>query len=189
MVTKIAGKLTQILEYNVACRWDLYLDHAEGLANQLLGNEKVAYDLYRRSTQRGVVEKIWSPTDEAAFSASFPLWKHHPSIADAGKANFELLQCKVGIGITADIVINLGINMFRFWSVLSWTRLSTSDLRIKEYLHETAKHLKSIGFSENEAAPVMVALLAKVFDFNEVPAEFLITPKPLPEEVKRLLQT
>ncbi len=166
MLVSVANQVTSSLSPSLAVRWDLYLDFAEGTAHHLAGNEPKAYTLLARAADRAMSEKNWGVAEEAAFLTSFALWEQNPSLLKAAEANYHLFISRQKIGLTAQFCETLGINMYRFWGAMTWRRLAATDLKVKEFLHDSAKELKKDGFDEKSAAPIMVALLLKAFDHD-----------------------
>jgi tetratricopeptide (TPR) repeat protein len=187
-LTEIAGRVTRSMDPNLASRWNPYLDYQEGVAQDLLGQKSESYKLMRRAAQRALIDKNWALGYEAAFAASFKLWEHHPSLGDAGRANFEMFLCCEGLGLSAELVENLGTNMYRFWSASNWRRLKESDFKVKEYLSNSAQDLRRTNFSEQEAGPIMVSLLIAAFSHDRLHRDRLIFSKPLPPEIEARLK-
>jgi hypothetical protein len=86
----------------------------------------------------------------------------------------------------------IGINLFDFWRQLEYRRLSEHDLLAKQYIIDGAKSLESAGFDNETAAPVMILLIARVFDFEHPTLEWAqmeagVLYIPIPDDVKEKL--
>lgn len=99
--------------------------------------------------------------------------------------------CAGDVATTSRLRI-IGINLYDFWRQLEYRRLSEHDLKAKQYIIDSAKSLESAGFEDETAAPIMILLISKVFDFEDpalewakVEAGVLFTP--IPEGVKEKL--
>tara|TARA_B110001454_G_scaffold28073_1_gene27447 strand:+ start:39741 stop:43679 length:3939 start_codon:yes stop_codon:yes gene_type:complete len=186
-VVEITRNIVSDIDSTLADRWSARLDYYEGLSCLLSGASHRAYNLFRRACRDALSKEIWDIGESAAFSASFELWQQHPSLLDAGTASFDLLKVIEAQSPNADKIRVLGINLYKFWSVCSWGRLSTSDYQIKDRLFDGAKVLKSHSFTEEEASPVMVALLKKSFgDYDSTKPT--ISSKKIPDEVLKILE-
>jgi hypothetical protein len=99
--------------------------------------------------------------------------------------------CDGDVATTSRLRI-IGINLFDFWRELEYRRLSEHDLRAKQYILDSAKSLESAGFDDETAAPVMILLISKVFDYDHPTLEWAqmeagILHIPIPDDIKEKL--
>lgn len=99
--------------------------------------------------------------------------------------------CAADVATTSRLRI-IGINLFDFWRQLEYRRLSEHDLKAKQFILDSAKSLESAGFDDETAAPVMILLITRLYEF-EAPAlewaemEAGVLFIPIPEDVKEKL--
>jgi len=86
----------------------------------------------------------------------------------------------------------LGQNLYNFWASIQYRRLSEHDLRAKRFLRDCAVAMKKAGMEAEQAAPIMLMLLGRVFrhtgsgtEFAEEKSRMLIGL--LPSSVKEAL--
>jgi hypothetical protein len=96
--------------------------------------------------------------------------------------------CEGDVATTSRLRI-IGINLFDFWRQLEYRRLSEHDLKAKQYILDSAKSLESAGFDDETAAPVMILLISKVFDYDHPTLEWAqmeagVLHIPIPDDVK-----
>ena len=96
--------------------------------------------------------------------------------------------CASGAAITSRLRI-IGINLFDFWRQLEYRRLSEHDLKAKQFIIDGAKSLQKAGFDDDSAAPVMILLISKAFDFEDPGLEWAqmetaVLGIPVPEDIK-----
>lgn len=187
-VIYIIEQVIGTLDLSIKSRWDLTLQFHKGQAMYLLNEYRQAYSLLRKVSKQAIIEKYWEIGDESAVLTSFPMSEQHPSISDFGESNYELFVCREGLGLNHDMITNLGVNMFRYWSGIICNRLAIKDLQINEFLLESAKKLKEEGFTENEAALIMVALLLKVFQHNKKHDKLLSFSRTPPDAILKRLK-
>jgi hypothetical protein len=99
--------------------------------------------------------------------------------------------CAGDVATTSRLRI-IGINLYDFWRQLEYRRLSEHDLKAKQFVLDSAKSLESAGFDDETAAPVMILLISKVFDFDHPTLEWAqmeagVLFIPIPEDVKEKL--
>ena len=186
--------LTQNFSESMARGWDIHLDSARGVYYQLNGEKKQSFMLHKRVLDRALNDEYWDVGKEAAVVTGFQLWQMHTSIPEIAQSHYDLFRCMEGRGLTKETqenVSNLGIELFRLWSKLECRKLPTGNLRPIKYLCDPAHKLLDKGYSESQAAPIMVLLLLKCFDhfsnYKEVLDVLEITKEP-PEEIKTLLE-
>jgi len=97
--------------------------------------------------------------------------------------------CAGGVATTSRLRI-IGINLFDFWRQLEYRRLSELDLKAKQFVIDSAKSLEKAGFDDDRAAPIMILLISKVFDFKDpviewARMEIAILDIPVPDDIKR----
>lgn len=100
--------------------------------------------------------------------------------------------CAADVAVTSRLRI-IGINLFDFWRQLEYRRLSEHDLKAKQFILDSAKSLKSAGFDDETAAPVMILLIARLYGFEDPALEWAemeasVLFIPIPEDVKAKLE-
>jgi hypothetical protein len=96
--------------------------------------------------------------------------------------------CDGDVATTSRLRI-IGINLFDFWRQLEFRRLSEHDLKAKNFILDSAKSLEAAGFDEETAAPVMILLISRVFDYDHPTLEWAqmesgVLHIPIPGDVK-----
>ncbi len=99
--------------------------------------------------------------------------------------------CAGDVATTSRLRI-IGVNLFDFWRQLEYRRLSEHDLKAKQFIIDSAKSLERAGFDDDSAAPVMILLISKVFDFDAPALEWAkmettVLYIPVPEDIKQKL--
>jgi hypothetical protein len=100
--------------------------------------------------------------------------------------------CAAGTATTSRLRI-IGINIYDFWRQLEYRRLSEHDLKAKQYIIDSAKSLESAGFDDETAAPVMVLLMSRLFDYEDPALEWAemeasVLYVPIPDDVKKKIE-
>jgi hypothetical protein len=188
-VIEKARVISAELDESLEARWDFYLNFSEAIACSLLKLKFRSYELFRKVVKKAIEDSNWTIGEDAAISAASRLWDAHPSVKEAGKSFYEVFLCKEGKGLTQSQIQELGTNMFRFWAKVSFNKVSDDDLMTVQYLSDSAKILDDSGFSETEAAPILVHLLVKLFKHPQIDLKLFESIKQVPQEIRTLLET
>ena len=147
---------------------------------------------------------FWKQAYESAMKAD----NHEVAIQSSLKLGFSFVEFSSSIREIMEIQMNciraictgdvatssrlriIGMNLYDFWRQLEYRRLSEHDLKAKQYIMDGAKGLEKAGFDDHSAAPIMILLISKLFDFEEPCIEWAhmetaILGIPIPENIKR----
>jgi hypothetical protein len=132
---------------------------------------------------------------QSALALGFMFVEYTGSIREILEIQMSCIRaiCTQGTAIHTRLRI-MGINLFSFWNELEYRRLSERDLKAKQFVIDGAKSLGKAGFDDELAAPVMLLLISKVFDFKD-PAlewaqhEIAVLDVPIPEDVKKKIDS
>jgi hypothetical protein len=193
------------------------LNKTEEKVRQLGGKKQDWWlsEIYLRKGRcaRGIFDKIkeysfWKQAYEYSTKAN----NHEVTTQSSLELGFDFVEFTTSIREILEIQMNcikaicaedtaihtrlriLGINLFNFWRQLEYRRLSERDLKAKQFVIDGAKSLEKAGFDEDRAAPVMILLISKVFEFQD-PAiqwaqlETAVLDIPVPEDVKRKIDS
>jgi len=148
------------------------------------------YHLWKRAYEYAVKSNNHEVRVQSSFELGFSFVQFTTSIRDILEIQMNCVKaiCSQGSAILSRLSI-IGINLFDFWRQLEYRRLSESDLKAKQYVLEGAKSLQEAGFDDHKAAPLMILLISKVFDFDDPGIEWAkleagILDIPIPEDVK-----
>jgi hypothetical protein len=143
-------------------------------------------DAYAYATEAGNHEMAV----QSSLELGFTFVEFTRSLRDILKIQMNCVKaiCASGVATTSRLRI-IGINLYDFWRQLEYRRLSEHDLKAKQYIIDSAKSLESAGFDDETAAPVMILLISKVFDFEDPCLEWAqmeaqVLYIPVPEDVK-----
>jgi len=132
---------------------------------------------------------------QSALSLGFEFVEFTESIREILEIQMSCIRaiCRQGTAIHTRLRI-MGINLFSFWHQLEFRRLSERDLKAKQMVIDGAKSLEKAGFDDERAAPVMILLISKVFDFNDpcigwAQHETAVIDVPIPEDVKKKIES
>lgn len=146
--------------------------------------------LWKRAYEHGVKSDNHEVSVQSSFELGFSFAQFTTSIRNILEIQMNCIKaiCKQGSAIHSRLRI-LGINLFDFWSQLEYRRLSESDLKAKQYVLDGAKSLREAGFDDDKAAPLMILLISKVFNFDDPSIEWArleagILDMSIPEDVK-----
>lgn len=201
-----------------ATKWKIVelLGKAEEKVREM-GEEKKAWwlsEIYLRKGRyaRGVIDKKREYSHwKDAYAYAVEAGNHEAAVHSSLELGFTFVEFTSSLRDILEIQINcvkaicagdvattsrlriVGINLYDFWRQLEYRRLSEHDLKAKQYIIDSTKSLESAGFDNETAAPVMILLISKVFDFEDpalewarVEAGVLFTP--VPEDVKEKLR-
>lgn len=92
--------------------------------------------------------------------------------------------------ISAKIIF--GSNLCKLWSNILFRRNAEYDTEVKTYLMDNAKLLKNASFLPEEAAPIMILLLAKLFNYTGQITEWASQEigkigKVIPKEIRDII--
>jgi hypothetical protein len=193
------------------------LDNAEVRIKELAGEKQDWWlsEIYLRKARcaQGILEK---PQEHHAWKRAYEFGvksdNHEVSVQSSFELGFSFVEFTASIREILEIQMNciraickqasaihsrlriIGINLYDFWSQLEFRRLSESDLKAKQFVLDSAKSLKEAGFEDDNAAPLMILLISKVFDFDDPSIEWAkleagILDVSIPEEVKRRISS
>jgi hypothetical protein len=189
------------------------LNRAEKKVGQM-GGEKQGWwmsEIYLRKGRcaRGILDKAKEyPFWKQAFEYAMKAKNHEVIIQSCLELGFDFVEFTSSIREILEIQMNcvravcaegtaihtrlriIGINLFNFWHQLEYRRLSERDLKAKQLVIDSAKSLEKAGFDEDRAAPVMIILISKVFEFNDPCLEWAhletgVLDIPVPDDVKK----
>ena len=132
---------------------------------------------------------------QSGLSLGFEFVEFTTSIREILEIQMNCIRaiCEQGTAIHTRLRI-MGINLFSFWHQLEYRRLSERDLKAKQLVIDGAKSLEKAGFDDERAAPVMILLISKVFDFDDPCIEWAqhetaVIDIPIPEDVKKKIES
>jgi len=158
---------------------------------------------------RGILEKqqeykFWKHAYECAMKSGnnevivqsglelgFDFYEYTTSIREITEIHMNCVRavCAQGAAIHTRLRI-IGINLFNFWRQIQYRRLSEHDLRAKQMIIDSAKSLEKAEFDEDRAAPVMIMLIAGLYEFEDPALEWArletaILDMQIPEDVRK----
>jgi len=127
---------------------------------------KQAYDYARKSGNHEVAV-------QSGLELGFDFYEFTTSIRDITEIHMDCVRaiCAQGTAIHTRLRI-MGINLFNFWRQIQYRRLSEHDLKAKQMVIDGAKSLEKAEFDEDRAAPVMIMLIAKLYEFEDPALEW-----------------
>lgn len=181
-----------------------------------MGEEKTAWwlsEIYLRKGRfaRGIVDKKREYSHwKDAYAYATEAENHEMAVQSSLELGFTFVEFTSSLRDILEIQMNcvkaicagdvattsrlriIGINLYDFWRRLEYRRLSEHDLKAKQYIIDSAKSLESAGFDDETAAPLMILLIAKVFDFEDPALEWAemesgVLYIPVPEDVNKKL--
>lgn len=167
-------------------QWDIRLNLARGEVQAAMGSPKEAANHYQEAFDAAAKDGHWSLAIEAGGQLSFVLFATSGSLRELAERQHATLQAIAQTSHNEEQLRNFGINMFRCWSTVKWARLVASDLRTKDLILDGAVALREASVGEGDAAPVMLALLSRVFNDGGVP-QLSFARERLPDQVQKLL--
>lgn len=145
---------------------------------------KNAYDYGKKSGNSEVIV-------QSGLELGFDFYEFTTSIKEISELHMSCVGaiCAQGTAIHTRLRI-MGINLFNFWRQIEFRRLSESDLKAKKLVIDGAKSLEKAGFDEDRAAPVMIMLLSRVFEFSDPALEWAqletaVLDVQVPEDVRK----
>lgn len=151
---------------------ELCLKRAE--AAKYAGNTQKAISLFDRSLKESKASQNNDVCRRAAHALGFELGLQAPSILIVGEYHLESLRLLDAMTLSDKAIADLGINLFRFWSAITFRTLRSTDIRAKRYLMDGAKALKQQGVPEDVCAWTMVVILAALFDYSGPSVDYAI---------------
>ena len=100
---------------------------------------------------------------DAGHKLGFHLYTFSSSIRELAEWQFCVLRGIELDNVNLDRFETLGQNLYNLWATIEYRRLSEHDLRPKKFLRDSAVEMKKAGVHAEQAAPIMVLLLAGLF--------------------------
>ena len=128
---------------------------------------------------------------QSGISLGFDFYEFTTSIREISEIHMNCIRAICGLDTAIFTRLRImGINLFNFWSQIEFRRLSEHDLKVKQLVIDGAKDLQKAGFDEDRAAPVMILLISKAFEFEDPCLEWAqhesaVLDIPIPESIKR----
>lgn len=167
-------------------QWDIRISLARGEVQAAMGSAKEAAGYFQEALDAAAKDGYWPLAIEAGGQLSFVLIETSESLRELAERQHVTLRAIAQTAHNEEQLRNFGINMFRCWSTVKWRRLAASDLRVKDLLLDGAVALRQASVGEGDAAPVMLALLARVFSDGGLPQLSFAREGP-PDQVQKLL--
>jgi hypothetical protein len=152
------------------------------------------YRYWKQASEYAGKSKNHEALVQSELALGFTFVEFTSSIREILEIQMDCIRaiCNQGTAIHTRLRI-MGINLFSFWNELEYRRLSERDLDAKQFVIDGAKSLQKAGFDEERAAPIMILLISRVFDFNDASIEWAqyetaILDLPIPEDVKRKIE-
>jgi len=145
---------------------EIYLRKAR-CARGIYKTEK-EYPLWKRAYEYGLKSNNHEVIINSCLALGFEFIQFTSSIREILDIQMSCIKaiCAQDVAIHTRLRI-MGINLFDFWRQLEYRRLSEHDLKAKQLVIDGAKDLEKAGFDEDRAAPIMIMLIAKVYDFDD----------------------
>ena len=158
-------------------------------------NTEKEYRFWRQAYEYALKSNNHEVIIQSGLSLGFTFIQFTTSIREILEIQMNCIKaiCAQGIAIHTRLRI-LGINLFSFWYQLEYRRLSERDLKAKQLVIDGAKSLEKAGFDEDRAAPIMILLISKVYDFDDPCLEWAIHETavidiPIPEHIKTKIES
>jgi len=149
---------------------------------------KQAYDYARKSGNNEVII-------QSGLSLGFEFVQFTTSIREILEIQMNCIKavCAQGAAIHTRLRI-MGVNLFSFWHQLEYRRLSEHDLKAKQLVIDGAKSLEKAGFDDDMAAPIMILLISKAYDFDDPSLEWAkheaaVLDPQVPETIKTKIES
>ena len=167
--------------------WDLMIKLQEGRAQYFIGNKRDAFTRLKEVSACAERSQGWDIVCNTQFILSFSLEEFH-TVETFGESCYKLLLSIEKSKASDEALGNFGTNLFKICSNLNYKSIRASELKINEYLLKGAKVLLQNNFSEEKAAPVMISLLADLYQHSERYQDKLDPLMKLPEEIEHILE-
>lgn len=167
----------------------------KGLCTEGIFEKERQFPIWRKAYEYAMKSKNNEVLVQAALSLGFDFYEFTSSIGEITELHINAVKaiCAHGAATSTRLRI-MGINLFNFWSQINYRRLSERELKAKQMIIDSAKSLERAGFDEDRAAPIMILLIASLFDFEDPSLEWAyhetaIIDMPVPDDVKKRLET
>lgn len=145
---------------------------------------KHAYDCALKSGNHEVIV-------QSGLELGFDFYEFTTSIREITEIHMNCVRavCAQGAAIHTRLRI-IGINLFNFWRQIQYRRLSEHDLKAKQMVIDGAKSLEKAEFDEDRASPVMIILIARLYEFDDPALEWAqletaVLDVQVPEDVRK----
>jgi len=123
-------------------------------------------DLWKRTYDYGVKGNNAQAIIYSSHALAFEFTDVSTSLRELAEIGFTFLKAVETQDGMLDQLRVLGENLFSLWSDIDFRRLSEYDLKAKKYLLDGAKSLKKAGFVRQAAGPLMLLLLARIYNHD-----------------------
>jgi hypothetical protein len=170
---------------------EIYL--RKGLSSAGILEKERQFPIWRKAYEYAMKSENNEVLVQSALSLGFDFYEFTSSIREIIEIHISAVKaiCAHGAATSTRLRI-MGINLFNFWHQINFRRLSERELKAKQWIIDSAKSLESAGFDEDQAAPIMVLLIASLFEFDDPALEWAyhetaIIDIPVPDGIKKKL--
>ena len=151
--------------------------------------------LWKQAYEYGLKSENNEVIFQSCHALGFDFYEFTRSIREILEFQMDSIKavCAQGTKIFTRLKLT-GMNLFNFWRQIEFRRLSEHDLKAKKMVMDGAKSLEKADFDEERAAPIMIMLISKLYDFEDPCLEWAqheaaILDIPIPDSIKRKIGT
>lgn len=132
-------------------------------------------DLYARSLVAAKAAENTGVMIESSHALGFEFATEASSLEELAEVQFVMIKAVEMQNENIDHLLVHGENLFNLWRNIDWRRLLATDIKTKNMLMDSAKEMGRAGTPSALTAPVMVFLLAKLFNHSGPSVEWART--------------
>jgi hypothetical protein len=159
-------------------------------ANGIFERQK-EYLLWKEAYEYALKSKNYEVLFQAGHALGFDFYEFTRSLREILELQMSCVKavCDQGTKIFTSLKL-IGTNLFNFWRQIEFRRLSEHDLKAKKMVMDGAKSLEKADFDEERAAPIMIMLISKFYEYENPCLEWAqhesaIIDIPIPENIKK----
>ena len=151
--------------------------------------------LWREAYEYALKSKNNEVIFQAGHALGFDFYEFTRSLREILELQMSCVKavCDQGTKIFTSLKL-IGSNLFNFWRQIEFRRLSEHDLKAKKMIMDSAKDLEKADFDDERAAPIMIMLISKYYEYEDPCLEWsqhesAIIDVPIPDSIKRRIGT
>lgn len=168
---------------------EIYLRKAV-CANGIYERQK-EYRLWKQTYEYALKSENNEVLFQSGHALGFDFYEFTQSLREILELQMNCVKavCDQGTKIFTNLKL-IGMNLFNFWRQIEFRRLSEHDLKAKKMVMDGAKSLEKADFDEERAAPIMIRLISKFYEYEDPCLEWAqhesaIIDIPIPESIKK----
>ncbi|MDD5774047.1 MAG: hypothetical protein PHX78_11335 [bacterium] len=166
LLTEIESEIKKANKDNLAW-WlaEIYLREAQLTENLIVKSER--YYLWDDAYKKAIESNNYDVTVISAHELCFIYPEFSKSIKDISDKQLEMIKAISLSNQDLKELEAIGNYLYNFWKGLQWNRLNEHDLIVVHTLMDGAKSLKSVSLHEKYIAPIMIILLASIYNHKD----------------------